>query len=45
MRLRGAIAIYDDPADLLAHDDESPLAGVRFTPQRMEDRSATMRPE
>ena len=24
--LRGAIAVYDDPADLLAHYDESPLA-------------------
>ncbi len=24
--LKGAIAIYDDPADLLAHYDESPLA-------------------
>jgi HAD superfamily hydrolase (TIGR01509 family) len=26
--LAGALAIYDDPADLLAHYDESPLAGV-----------------
>ncbi len=26
--LKGALAIYDDPADLLAHYDESPLAGV-----------------
>jgi phosphoglycolate phosphatase-like HAD superfamily hydrolase len=26
--LRGAIAIFDDPADLLAHADQSPLAGV-----------------
>lgn len=25
--LRGAIAVYDDPADLLARYDESPLAG------------------
>lgn len=25
--LAGAVAIYDDPADLLAHLDESPLAG------------------
>jgi len=25
--LKGALAIYDDPADLLAHYDESPLAG------------------
>jgi hypothetical protein len=24
--LRGAAAIYDDPADLLAHFDTSPLA-------------------
>ena len=24
--LAGAVAIYDDPADLLAHFDESPLA-------------------
>jgi phosphoglycolate phosphatase-like HAD superfamily hydrolase len=28
-RLRGAIAIYDGPADLLARFDESPLAGRR----------------
>lgn len=27
--LKGALAIYDDPADLLAHYDESPLAGKR----------------
>lgn len=27
--LRGALAIYDDPADLLAHYDESPLAQQR----------------
>ncbi len=27
--LKGALAIYDDPADLLAHYDESPLAGTR----------------
>ncbi|HBE51745.1 MAG TPA: hydrolase, partial [Cyanobacteria bacterium UBA11369] len=25
-QLEGAIAIYDDPADLLAHYNESPLA-------------------
>jgi phosphoglycolate phosphatase-like HAD superfamily hydrolase len=27
--LRGATAIYDDPADLLAHYDDSPLGGSR----------------
>jgi len=27
--LKGALAIYDDPADLLAHYNESPLAGKR----------------
>jgi phosphoglycolate phosphatase-like HAD superfamily hydrolase len=27
--LRGAIAVYDDPADLLAHLDESPFAALR----------------
>jgi HAD superfamily hydrolase (TIGR01509 family) len=34
--LRGAIAIYDDPADLLAHHDESPLARRRVS--RVDDR-------
>lgn len=38
--LRGAAAIYDDPADLLAHYDESPLAGGRFTPPSGEARDA-----
>jgi hypothetical protein len=27
--LAGALAVYDDPADLLAHYDSSPLAGAR----------------
>ncbi|HEY2066207.1 MAG TPA: HAD family hydrolase [Gemmatimonadaceae bacterium] len=27
--LRGAVAVYDDPADLLAHLDESPFAALR----------------
>jgi len=30
--LKGAMAIYDDPADLLAHYDESPLARDRERP-------------
>lgn len=38
--LRGAVAIYDDPADLLSHYDASPLAGARFTAPYGEDRDA-----
>jgi HAD superfamily hydrolase (TIGR01509 family) len=38
--LRGAAAVYDDPADVLAHYDASPLAGGGATPPRGEARGA-----
>lgn len=38
--LRGAVAVYDDPADLLAHYDQSPLAGGTPTASYGEDRDA-----
>ncbi len=46
--LHGAAAIYDDPADLLAHYDESPLAASQLTQpgraEQGEDRGASASP-
>jgi len=39
LSLGGAVAIYDDPSDLLAQYDESPLSSIEFGGLRLEGRS------
>jgi HAD superfamily hydrolase (TIGR01509 family) len=44
LALGGAVAIYQDPADLLAHYDESPLASVEFRGSTAESPQPSARP-
>jgi HAD superfamily hydrolase (TIGR01509 family) len=44
LALGGAVAIYDDPADLLAHYDDSPLSSVEFRESMVESPRLSPRP-
>jgi HAD superfamily hydrolase (TIGR01509 family) len=44
LALGGAVAIYDDPADLLAHYDDSPLSSVEFRESMVESPLLSPRP-
>jgi phosphoglycolate phosphatase-like HAD superfamily hydrolase len=44
LALGGAVAIYDDPADLLVHYDDSPLSSVEFRGSRAESPHPSARP-